>query len=369
MSLVVVSPWYPSASRPVSGEFVRREVSALKGAGADVRVVVLDRDLPSGFQRQEIREETRVLRIGMNPSNPFSVAKAAGPLTAALSGADLVHSHAISALPVLALARSDAPWVHSEHWSALSSPASAGSLLRVVRPLFGALLRLPDVVISESRRLEEAVLPFRGGRRTAIVPCIVPGVTVREAPRRRANTAHPHLRLVSTGGVIARKNPLLAVRTVAELVSRGVPASLLWIGEGDQKDEARALAAELGVEAEFGGGLPPEEVQRELSEADVFIAPTQGENFFVAAAEALVAGRPIVASDKGGHVEYADPRFSEIVSEQTPEAYADAVQALMARTQDTSAREIAETVAGRFSPASVAEQLQDLYRDLVVERR
>lgn len=361
--IAVVTPWYPSQARPVSGLFVKREVDALDGIGEEVRVIHLDRDLPDGAQARQTVGGVKVLRIGMNPANPFSVMKAVAPLRAAVVGVDVVNTHAISALPVAAAARFPVPWVHTEHWSALSSPESASALLRTVRPGFAALLRLPDVVVAESERLAAPIRQFRGNRTVELIPCIVPAPN-QLVPRRNEGgdpTGSVPIRLVSTGGVIPRKNPLLAIHTLAELRDLGVDASLRWIGEGEQKSEAIRLASDLGVDAKFLGALSPQQVQEELASADIFFAPTQGENFFVAAAEALVSGRPICASDQGGHTEYADPAFSEIVSEQTPGAYAEAIIRLRDKTRGVTAAEIAATVERRFTAETVARAYVGLY--------
>ena len=354
--IAIVTPWYPTDDNPVSGMFVLREVQAMLSSGMDVRVVHLDRDLSAGEMRTDNVEGHRVLRIGYNPSRPSQLPAASKSLRAALRDVDVVNSHAISILPLMAMSRGKKPWVHTEHWSALSNPASASRLLRVVRPMFASLLRLPDAVVAESEMLAEPIRRFR--RRTVdLVPCIVPA-----PPLIRERDTDPQVvRLSSTGGVIDRKDPLLAVRTLAALRDRGVDASLRWTGEGDLRQEAQGLAEELGVDATFLGSGSAEDVEKEIGCSDVFFAPTKGENFFVAAAEALVNGRPLVASEKGGHTEYADSRFTEIVTERTPEAYAEAVVRVLNKSKNISAAEISETVSARFSPGRVAAMYADVY--------
>ena len=79
----------------------------------------------------------------------------------------------------------------------------------------------------------------------------------------------------------------------------------------------------------------------------------------------MVSGRPICASDQGGHTEYADPRFSEIVFDQTPEAYAEAIIRLRDKTRSTTAAEIAASVEQWFTAETVAAQYGAIYRDLL----
>ena len=363
MKIGVVTPWYPSRQAPISGLFVHREVEAFRDEGEDVRVVHLDRSLPAGRQSWELQDGIRVLHIGMNPADPFSVLRAVPKLRAAAKNLDVINTHAISALPVALIARFRQPWVHTEHWSALSSPESASLLFRAVRPFFGALLRAPDVAVAESRRLAEAIRAFRRDRPVEIVPCIVPAPP-EVSPLGNPEAGDQVLRLVSTGGVIDRKNPMLAVRTLEKLRDKGVAASLRWVGDGDQRAEAQQLASDLGVQAEFLGSLPPEGVERELASAHIFFAPTKGENFFVAAAEALVSGRPICASDQGGHVEYALPEYSEIVEVQDAGHYADALIRLKRKTSGTSSENISASVRERFSPATIARLYRSLYTRL-----
>lgn len=371
MRVAVVSPWYPSARHRTEGVFVRNEVAALQQVGVDVLVIHLCRELPAGQVRLDGVAETEtqyagaddgvpIIRLGMHPADPLSVMRAAPRLAKCLENIDVVHSHAISALPIMRLAHKHKkkPWIHSEHWSALANPQTASPLLQLVRPGFGLLLKFPDIVLAESERLAVAVQKFRGNKLTQIIPCIV---SAPEKLIERHQNLGDELWLTSTGGVIERKNPKLAIEMVAELQKYGIKAHLRWSGVGELMDECRQLAAYLNVDCEFLGTQTPQQVQAEIARADFFVAPTRGDNFFVAAAEALVNGRPLLASDQGGHVEYADAKYSEIVAEQTPSAYAAGLLQLRDKAAGISASEISASVAVRFAPETVAAQLLDTY--------
>lgn len=356
MKIAVVTPWYPSVDHPSQGVFVEREVRAIRSAGIDARVIYLNRESPTGSHRRV----GDVLDLGVNVQDPLSIARGIESLREAMAFAEVVHSHAISALPVLSARRPRQPWLHTEHWSALTAPESIPSPLRPFIGAIAALERRPDLVVAESERLAAPLRRIRRRRPVSVIPCVVEA----SLPLTERATGSA-LRLYSTGGLIDRKDPLLAVRTLAALRDRGVSASLRWVGEGPLRRPAEALAAELQVDAVFLGARPPKTVQAELAACDVFIAPTQGDNFFVAAAEALVAGRPLCASPNGGHVEYSDPRFTEIVPEQTPAAYAEAVIRLRDKTAGVSAAEISASVFARFSPRAIGRAYGELYRGLL----
>ena len=365
--VTVVTPWYPNEGNSVEGIFVHKDVKTMKDSGLKVRVVFLDRGLRTGQVKRERRDGIRVLRLGMNPSSPKSVAASLPALRDALRDTDVVHSHAISSLPPVALAHRNKPWVHTEHWSALSSPETLPPLLRLARPVFASMLRLPDVVIAVSDRGASPIRDFRGSKPLELVPCLVASPT-NVLPFRESRISvdgSPTVRLVSVGGLIDRKNPQLAVRALSSLKNRGYNATLRWVGDGPQRADLVNLAKELDVDAQFIGERSPQGVEEELADADIYLGPTKGDNFFVSVAESLVNGRPVCVSDRGGHIEYVDTRYSEIVASQDPDAYADAVIRIIDRMDSFTAQDVAASVDQRFSPSTIAAHLTRIYRQVL----
>jgi glycosyltransferase involved in cell wall biosynthesis len=80
---------------------------------------------------------------------------------------------------------------------------------------------------------------------------------------------------------------------------------LVLIGEGEKREELKALAFKRGVSdrVTFTGSLPPSQVRLWLSAADKFLFPSRFEAMPVALLEAMQAGLPIIASDIPAHRE------------------------------------------------------------------
>lgn len=354
MQILIVTPWFPTASSAASGRFVAREAAAL-GAEHDVHVLHLDWQRASG---DSVPDGPFTLeRVALSRADPLDYRRARRLVAERAAAADVVHTHALTGLLPWGRTRpTDKPWVHSEHWSGITAPATLSTAERMIRRVLLPALAGPDVVVAESRRLADGVRAHRTGP-TVIVPCIVPAAEVVEPPRAAT------LRLVGVGGLIPRKGPLLAVHALAHLVRGGCDSELTWVGDGPQRDAMLAEASALGMSdrVRLTGVLDDAGVAAALDDADVFLLPTQGENFCVVAAEALSHGRPIVSGADTGAVDYADPQVSVFVSEQTGRAYADAVLAVRAATRDLSAQDIAATVAGRFTPAAVRTGLEAAY--------
>ncbi|HEV7148481.1 MAG TPA: glycosyltransferase family 4 protein [Pedococcus sp.] len=365
MKVLAVSTWYPSPAAPTAGVFVRKDCLAL-ALDHEVTVVHLaPRAAYASAPAHETDGSLRVLRLPLDWRRPVQVLRAVRTLAAMSAEVDLVHSMAFSSLIPLALRRPARPWVHTEHWSGISAPWSLPPGLRQVTPRLASLLALPDVVAPVCEFLATAIRPRRG-RPTRVVPCIVDRPTPTPARRPVGEV----VRLVSVGGLVPGKDPVTAVRTVAELRARGVSCQLTWVGGGPLASEVLEVAEAEGVAnlVELVGAVSPQEVARYLAEADVFLLPTRHENFCVSAAEALASGRPVVIGSCGGQAEYVDQRVGELVHEQTPGAYAEAVQNVLLRLAEVPAEEFSNRVEERFSVDTVRRGYHEVYALAQAER-
>ena len=228
------------------------------------------------------------------------------------------------------------------------------------------LERRPDVVTTVSDQLAADLRAYRPEGEILTVPN---EVTMPEepAPRRSVELGRDTLRIVGIGGLIERKRPDLAVEAVAALAQQGVPARLTWVGGGPLADRCTDLAAALGVDLELTGQLPGDQVQQVLADNDLFLVPTLAETFFLGAAEAVAAGRPVVTSDRGAHTSFLDPSVSEIVSQDDPAAWARAVVDVMGRCTDLTARDIQDRLPRAFSPSQVAHSYGRAYEAAIAQ--
>ena len=357
MKIIAVTVWFPSALAPTMGTFVEKDVRLL-ARDHDVEVVHLIAPRLAEGQRTSVEtidhDGLTVHRIVMSPQRPDQILRAGRLLEPVLAGADLVHTMAFPSLLPFARSRPPAPWVHTEHWSGLTTPATLPAAWRLALPALRPLLRRPDVVTAVCEYLAHPIRAERGDRSTVIVPCIVPAPPAL-APRRHRQ-GRP-LELVGVGGLIDRKDPLLAVRTLDELRRRGHDARLTWAGNGPLHDAALALAGDLAVADRLTllGSVDTAGVSAALDAADLFFLPTKADNFCVSAAEALVHGRPVVVGSTGGQGEYIDPRVGELVDHQDAVAYAEAIDRVAQATAALSSEDVAATIGDRFTPETVRD--------------
>ena len=351
----MVTPWFPTTNAPESGLFVAREAAALASVH-EVEVIHLDW---TGAQDDAPPATAHALRrIVLRRNRPSDHHVARRIVRAATEGADIVHTHALTGLiPWLVGRPGRAPWVHSEHWSVLTSPEAISAPQRWTLALLRPRLAAPDLVIAESTRLADAIRRHRTGP-ISIVPCVVP----EAEPARWPSSAE----LVSVGGLIPRKGPLLALSALTQLRRKGWDARLTWVGSGPLREDVLREAEKAGLSdaLTLTGTLDSKGVSAVLARSRLFLLPTQGDNFCVAVAEALSHGLPVVSGAATGAVDYAEPTVSRFVEDQTPDAYARAIEDLLESTRGSSPEQVAETVAGKFTAETVRVQLETLYRSI-----
>ena len=97
-------------------------------------------------------------------------------------------------------------------------------------------------------------------------------------------------------------------------VQKEIPAKLMMVGEGPEREPAVLLAEELGIEDKvlfFGNS---NEIDRILCFTDLFLLPSETESFGLAALEAMASNVPVISSNTGGLPEVNSHGFSGYLS-------------------------------------------------------
>jgi glycosyltransferase involved in cell wall biosynthesis len=165
----------------------------------------------------------------------------------------------------------------------------------------------------------------------------------------------------------AQKRVSLAIETVAFLASCGHEMPLTIVGDGPERAALERLVEKLGITSfvRFVGAVPSAEVPNYLARADLMIFPAQGEGFGLVAAEALMAGVPVVACwDGGGVLDVVPPNGAGRLTLPAPEAMGDAILGLLLEPDHRAmARLVGESWRARLAPDHVAEICEGWYRE------
>jgi glycosyltransferase involved in cell wall biosynthesis len=136
----------------------------------------------------------------------------------------------------------------------------------------------------------------------------------------------------AVAGLRPEKNIARLLRAFAMLPA-SLPARLVIVGDGPERDTLRHLAASLGVagSVHFAGHVAePHRVYRQF---DIFALSSDTEQMPLALLEAMAAGLPVAATDVGDVAAMLDPANRPFVTAKDPAALAGALAALLADTE------------------------------------
>ncbi len=275
--------------------------------------------------------------------------------------------HAVSAFLAKSMSQQPLRFVTTLHGTDITVVGADRAYMRPTR----FALQQSAAVTAVSRYLaDETTLMFGVRSPIEVIPNFVdtqrfkPGTAGRFYDR-----GEEERRIVHCSNLRPVKRVADVVRAFAE-IARTLPARLILVGDGPDREHALAVASDLGVtdRVESLGNRPPEDLERLLADADLFLSASETESFGLSMLEAMSCGVPVVSTDVGGVAEV----FGEtgvLVPVADPAAMARAAIALL---EDADLHRRASTAAraravGEFELHDVVGRYFDLYRRVVAE--
>ncbi|MDP9242306.1 MAG: glycosyltransferase [Actinomycetota bacterium] len=171
--------------------------------------------------------------------------------------------------------------------------------------------------------------------------------------------------ILSVGRLAPQKGHRYLIRAMADVVHEYPSAQLLVAGEGHLADELKAIADPLGDHVHFLGVR--RDVPALLVRADVFVFPSLWEGVGNALREAMLLGKPVVATDIPAHRGYVtDGIDGLLVPPADAEALASAVLRLLREPEEAAGigKRAAETAA-RFDIRRTTRELESVYDEVL----
>ncbi len=287
----------------------------MQGRGFDVRLVS-----PNGRPLPDV--DTVIIPASGGLDYFMSAAEAAA--VAGEFNPALIHSHYASAFGFWSL-RVKAPCSLVSVWGSdvVDFPSNW-----LKRKYVGRVLEKANHVIATSRFLADTVQTkwSLSADRTSVIPF---GVDILHGPP--TVPVDGPLRLCYIKSHKRLYGPDVLLRALV-IVRETIPdVRLVFAGEGPSTGEIKELASQLGLNdlIEFPGLLDQTGVYRLLTECHIMVMPSRRDAFGVAALEASLHGRPVIATTVGGVPEVVvDGETGLLVPPDDVEALAGAIMKL-----------------------------------------
>jgi glycosyltransferase involved in cell wall biosynthesis len=356
MKVCVVAEYYPRRRDPVLGVWAHRQALAARDAGAEVRVLALERPVPPASSLGSVRKLGGALRGAftqprrdtlddldveyvrfVSPPRERSYATwdrwARGPLTKALAklhadwSLDLVHAH--YALPAAGAALSfteegKLPLAVSVHGGDVLGPLVSTPQARA---RVGGVLRRSSFVLCNSRDTLIRCSSLTGS--AARMGIVHLGAEAPKDPPAK----HGAPTIATLGHIVGRKRHVDVLHALTVLAARLPEVRWSVIGDGPERPALQRLAGQLGIaeQIDWHGQLAPDDALTELARCHVMALPSFDEAFGVAYVEALACGLPAIGcKGEGGPEEIAT--YGEgmlLVPPRDPDALAEKIAPLL----------------------------------------
>jgi N-acetyl-alpha-D-glucosaminyl L-malate synthase BshA len=150
-------------------------------------------------------------------------------------------------------------------------------------------------------------------------------------------------------------------------IQQQIPAKLMMVGDGPEKEKAEYLCQELGIQDKvifFGNS---NEINKILSYTDLFLLPSKTESFGLAALEAMAWGVPVISSNSGGLPEVNLNGISGYLSDvgEIDEMTENALKILNKDDVLLKFKNDALSIAKRFDIKNILPLYEDLYQKAI----
>lgn len=360
--VVYVVSLFPS----ISETFIVREIAALVERGVDVRIISLKKPSDGLLQTDSAALLERAVHPRPLPSaisntlgalfaNPRAVLRAFGLVLADSWKQPVV---ALKSVASLFRALQHVPWLREfnpqlihAHWATYPSTAAWALGCVLDRP-FSFTSHAHDIFIENQllgHKIRESALAVTisqhnvewltaratpvAAQKLKVIHC---GVDMERSPWH-AEPRQP-LMMLAVGRLDPVKGFGTLVDALALLKARGVDVQCRLVGSGPLEQELKQRARDRGVAGmlDFVGAQPQEQIRAWMSEAAVFVLPSQvaddgnRDGIPVALMEAMASGCPVISTRVSGIPELIEhDQDGLLVEQRNPAALADAVQRLL----------------------------------------
>jgi glycosyltransferase involved in cell wall biosynthesis len=233
-------------------------------------------------------------------------------------------------------------------------------------------LREADLIHAISTFLEDRSREY-GAKRIVVIPN---GVDINKFKPMNKKKLREELgysvdkKIIISISRLVPKNGLKYLIRAMSIVSKNMPnAHLLIIGDGEQRNDLKALIKKLKLNnVELLGPIPHDDVPKYLNLADVFVRPSISEGLGVSFIEAMACGVPVLGTNVGGIPDIIeDKKNGLVVPPRDVLNLSEAIEKMLGN-EDLKKRFIKEgfkRIRRKFLWDGICAEINEIYKNLL----
>jgi glycosyltransferase involved in cell wall biosynthesis len=376
--------WYPHPADPQNGVFIQKQIDAIPPEFFNTVLFVKSAIQDKLIEVKPSRENgVIVFRVYFREYQGSKFLKPLVHLLRYLKGfrkglklvqvprkPDLIHAHVLLRTGLLAWYSSrkfKCKYIVSEHWSGFITGAFSEKNF-IYRKLSMLVLTRAERIILVSETLKSAFVKLGvPEEKIEIVPNVV---EVYKVPGDRVNISIKNkVVMLSVADLVDDIKKISEVIEVVADLSKKHYLEYWIVGEGVDRQMLEDLAKTKGLsgdDVKFHGRKTNEEVLKIISLCDFLVLNSVTETFSVVAAEALLGGKPVVATRCGGPETFVNDKNGILIDVGNRQQLKDAIEKMATSYQSYNPKDLKEEVRRKFSAEVVGQQLKIVYNEVTV---
>jgi N-acetyl-alpha-D-glucosaminyl L-malate synthase BshA len=238
------------------------------------------------------------------------------------------------------------------------------------KPAVSFSINKSDYVTSVSQSLKEDTYKlFTITKEIEVIPNFIEinQTNTTEGPCYRNLMAKDEERIVTHISNFRKVKRIPDVIKIFHKIQQQLPAKLMMVGDGPEKEHAELLCEQLGIQDKvifFGNS---NEIDKILCFSDLFLLPSETESFGLAALEAMACKVPVISSNSGGLPEVNVEGFSGYLSDvgDVEHMAANAIKIIKDDATLASFKQNAYAVAKKYDIKFILPMYEELYQKAI----
>ena len=373
--------WYPHELDPQQGVFIEKHIKASSG-WFDHSVLFAYSKKGVKEPKTELTNQNNVLTVKLRypkSSNIFrnlyryikNFRLGFKLLVKEKGKPDLIHVHVLLRTGLLGwfyAKRLGIPYVVTEHWSGYLTGAFEQKPFLYRKASLFVLKHAAKITVVSSAIKTEMTLKGIPEEKIEIIPNVVecsPKETTKPAKDKK-------IIMLSVADLVDDIKKISDVIKVLAEIKKAPPFEYRIIGDGPDRKKLETLAESKGLlntKVFFLGRKTNHEVLDYLQKCSFLIMNSATETFSVVTAEALLSGKPVVATRCGGPEQFVNLSNGILINPGHPEELKKAIEKMMVTFKDYDPERLKNSVADRFSTSKIGLQFKKIYDKVLSENR
>lgn len=368
----MITKWYPNPTDPQLGSFIEKQAKAV-ALYENVHLVFVypsQNKTYKSFIKNTLHEhiitykKSNVSLLNFVRYN-FALKNGVSKVTKKHGKPCLIHAHVLLRTALFAFVYGfikHIPYFISEHWSGfITGKFESKNLL--YKKMCKFVVKNASGLAVVSNFLKQAILQNGlSNRNFKVIPNIIEAPGYTQVKEKEKNSM---IMLTIADLVDDVKNVSQIVRSFAQVSSKFPQLQYHIIGDGPDRKKIESIAKEKGLlntRVFFHGVMENKDVLDFIPKIDFLAINSNVETFSMVAAEAMLFGKPVVATKCGGPEQFVNEETGVLIEKNNERQLTEAIKMMVQNIKEYDNEKIKQHIQETYSYKNVGEQLIGFYK-------